>query len=197
MNPFTNSHIVLAAGKQDRWKPDENVPKVKQLCVIHNETLIDRIARQFPDPIVFTRHPEIQEHFLRCYEPEDNRVTISTLFSTRAHWREWTIILLGDVAYGRKTVKKIKAQSDTLMFYGDDAEIYAIKFHRSMREYVAHCIQNLVCHPSWEDRYGKLWNLYRFMNGINFTEHVIGPRFTKVYDCRDFDTKEEYLKYIK
>lgn len=200
MNPFDNSYIILAAGHQDRWDQtiDDSLkcPEVKQLCMVHGETLLKRIKRQFGDPVCFTKHTEIKQHFKRCYEPDDNLTIVSTLFATRAHWREWTIILLGDVVYGRKTVKLIKAQTETLMFYGDNAEIYALKFHKSQRENILQIIQSLVSHPLWTSQYGKLWNLYRHMNGIDFREHSIGPRFTHVDDCCDFDTKQEYLDYF-
>lgn len=200
MNPFRNSYIILAAGHQDRWNKtigdSDDYPKVKQLCVVHGETLLERMKRQFGDPVCFTKHPEIEEHFIRCYEPADNLTTISTMFSTKSHWREWTIILLGDVVYGRKTVKLIKAQTESVMFYGDNAEIYAIKFHKTQRENVLQIIQSLVSHPQWTTHFGKLWNLYRHMNGIDFREHSIGPRFTHVTDCYDFDTKDEYLDYF-
>ncbi len=195
-NPFSNSYLILAAGNQTRWKIGTGIPKVKQLIEINGEILIKQIERKFPDAVTYTKTREIKDIVEVWYEPDDNLTTISTMFSTRAHWREWTIILLGDVLYGRKTVKRIKNQAETLMFYGDDEEIYAIKFHRSQRDNVALSIMNLIKHPKWETKYGKLWNLYRFMNGINFREHLIGMRFTHVFDCRDFDTKEEYLNYL-
>ncbi len=195
---FSDSCIILAAGDQTRWNiGNTELPRVKQLLNVRGEILLDRMKRQFNDPVCFTKEKEIQEHFARCYEPEDNTVTVATLNSTRYHWREWTTILLGDVYYGRRAVKKIKAQYETLMFYGDDEEIYAMKFHESQKDNILRGIYGLVHHPRWEMKYGKLWNLYRFMNGINFTEHLIGGRFTEVFDCADFDAIEDYYKFTK
>ncbi len=197
MNPFNNSILILAAGHQDRWKPDSNIPAVKQLIKIQGETLLERMKRQFGDPVVFTVHEEIKEHFVRCYVPRDNFTTVSTMFSTRAHWREWTTILLGDVIYSRAQVRRLKHQKDPLMFYGDNQEIYCIKFHKSQRERMTKAIIDLIQHKNFEHQYGKLWNLYRLLIGVDFREHYIGDYFTHITDCQDFDTVEEYLNYIK
>ena len=196
MNPFRNSILILAAGKQERWNPGTVLPKAKQLLKVGGETLLERMARQFHDPIVFTNHPDIQEHFVRCYEPRDSLTTVSTLHSTKAHWREWTTILLGDVMYSRQQVKRLARQKEKVMFYGDEAEIYCLKFHEDVRKVMAKAIRDLTNHVQWEEKYGKLWNLYRILIGVDYRDHYIGSNFTWVGDCRDFDTREEYLNYV-
>jgi len=199
MHSLHNPVLVLAAGDQTRWNATDHkdVPAIKQLCKIGDETLIQRIERQFPDAIVFTNNNEITDNSSRPYPVEDNTTIISSLFSTRAHWRVTTTILLGDVMYSRAMVKRLARQKEPIMFYGDHSEIYAIKFKKEVRDLFARSIMELVKHPTWTVKYGKLWNLYRFINGIDFTKHEIGPMFIRIGDCRDFDTKEEYLNYVK
>ncbi len=199
MNSHFNPVLVLAAGDQTRWNimEHENIPEIKQLCEVRGETLIERIERQFPDCIVFTNNKELAKHCKRDYPVSDNFTTISSLSSTCVHWRGWATILLGDVMYSRAMVRRLARQKESLLFYGDDAEIYALKFNKFMNQTILNTIQSLIGHDKWERKYGKLWNLYRHINGINFTEHLIGPRFVQVNDCRDFDTKEEYLNFIK
>ncbi len=199
MNSLLNPVLVLAAGDQVRWNHthDEGIPAIKQLCEINRETLIQRIERQFPDAIVFTNNKELAKCCKRPYEVRDSLTTISTLASTCVHWRGWTTILLGDVMYSREMVKRLSRQKEHMMFYGDSSEIYCFKFHHSLREELAKLIQWLVSDPGWTEKYGKLWNLYRAMIGKDYTQHFIGDLFTMVGDCRDFDTKEEYLNYIK
>ena len=58
-------------------------------------------------------------------------------------------------------------------------------------------INRIVTSEHFERKYGKLWNLYREMNGVDFRVVHFGKYFTKVSDCQDFDNKEQYLKYAK
>jgi hypothetical protein len=199
MQSIQNPVLVLAAGDQTRWNAQkiDGVPEIKQLCTINGETLIERIERQFNSPIVFTNNETLKEHCNRPYPVEDNLTTISTLFSTRAHWRDSATILLGDVMYSRAMVRRLWRQTDDIMFYGNNAEIFALKFKRSVRERLAKTIQDLVSHPNWTPQYGKLWNLYRAIIGVPFDRHYIGKAFTYVSDCRDFDTKDEYIHFIR
>ena len=195
-----NAHIILAAGTQDRWNKGDiiGLPAVKQLVrVTDNEILIERIQRQFPGSIVVTKNEEIKKHSEKWFEPEDNPVTLGTLFSTKDLWKDWTTILLGDVLYGRKTIRALRQQEAPVMFYGDKNEIYAIKFHLSMSMAIVSAINKVISSEHFEMKYGKLWNLYRAMNGIDFRQHAMGAFFTTVFDSEDFDNKEQYLRYAK
>jgi len=192
-------NLILAAGSQTRWNHGDiiGLPKVKQLVDIDGIPLIRKIQTEFADSIVVTKDPEIIAHSNKYFEPVNSEVTIATLFSTRDLWEEWTVILLGDVLYGRNTRKLIHRQKEPVMFYGDKGEIYAIKFHLSVSHLIIYAISQIVNSPDFHSRYGKLWNLYRQMNGFDFREHLIGDYFTIVSDCKDFDNKEQYLKYAK
>ena len=193
---MTNSTIILAAGKQERWNPGTVLPKAKQLLIVGGETLLDRMRRQFVNPQIFATHPDILDRYPKCHKPQDSRTTVSTLYSTQGHWGEWTTILLGDVMYSRAQVKRLNKQRDMIMFYGDDQEIYCFKFHCELNKVLIKGIEDLTNDVRWDDKYGKLWNLYRLLVGVDFREHIIGSHFTWVGDCRDFDTRDEYLNYI-
>ena len=58
-------------------------------------------------------------------------------------------------------------------------------------------INQIIKSDKFEMKYGKLWNLYRMLIGVDFRHHEVGPMFTKVFDSQDFDNKEQYLKYAK
>jgi len=192
-------NLILAAGTQTRWNAGDIVglPKIKQLVDIDGETLIENIQHKFKDSIVVTNDKDIISKSQKYFNPEQPTPTIGCLFSTRDLWEEWTVILLGDTLYGRNTKKLIARQKEPIMFYGDKGEIYAIKFHISISYLVVFAINQIVSSPNFDVRYGKLWNLYRQMNGFDFREHLIGDYFTIVTDCQDFDNKEQYLKYAK
>lgn len=194
-------NLILAAGSQTRWNASDPkgliLPNIKQLVKIDDTPLIVKIQHQFPDSIVVTNNPEIKKYSMRWIEPENSVVTIATLFSTRDFWKEWTTILLGDVLYGRTTRNLIKNQREPIMFYGDKGEIYAIKFHFSISMAIILNINKIINSPEFKPKFGKLWNLYRALNGVDFRKEYIGGLFTHVMDCRDFDNKEQYIKYAK
>lgn len=198
-NMTENASLILAAGTQERWNHGNilGLPSIKQLVRVGDEVLIEKIQRQFPDSVVVTKSEEIRQHSLRWFSPEHNDVTLATLFSTRDMWKGWTTILLGDVLYGRNTVKLLKRQKEQIMFYGDKGEIYALKFHFSSSLRMVMTINRIVTSPLFKPKFGKLWNLYRSLNGFDFREQKMGGAFTRVSDCMDFDNKEQYLKYAK
>ncbi len=141
-------NLILAAGSQERWnespqcsKGDQKIvdslPDIKQLIQINGEILIERIQRQFSPTLVITKSKEIRQHSVSPLNPKFNNVTIETLLSTKELWTDQhTTILLGDVYYGRKTIKKINQFKGKLQFFGDKNEIYAFKFDRSMNKII-------------------------------------------------------------
>jgi len=195
------AHIILAAGNQERWNLSDSrgmiLPSIKQLVQVNNRTLIEDIQAKFPESIVATHRKEIKDRSLRWFEPEQHDITIATLFSTRDFWQDWTVILLGDVLYGKNTRRLLKQQQDPIMFYGDKSEIYAIKFHLSVSPNIIFAIHNIINSPLFKPKFGKLWNLYRQLVGVDFRKQHIGDLFTKVNDCRDFDNKQQYVKYAR
>ena len=193
------SSIILAAGTQNRWTAQEveNIPKIKQLIEIEGEILIERIQRQFPGSIVVTRDEEIKAHSEKIFVPEHYNVTVATLFSTHSLWSDWTTILLGDVNYGEKTIELIQHQEKQLMFYGDKGEIYAFKWYKEINPLIHWAINTLINRPEWNEMFGKLWNLYRVINGNDYRVQKIDKYFTFVNDCRDFDTQRQYVKYAQ
>jgi len=194
-----NVNIILAAGAQTRWNSTEGkgLPDIKQLIEVKGEILIERIQRQFPGSIVITKNRIISGHSKMVFNPEFNEITISTLFCTQPLWKDWTTVLLGDVLYGEDTIQKLHLQEDKLMFYGNKKEIFAMKFHKDLMVEMLMSINTIINSKFFEKKFGKLWNLYRFFNGKDYRVHEIDKFFTFVFDCRDFDTKAQYVKYAK
>ena len=194
-------NIIFAGGNQQRWNASmvENSPPIKQLVELPDgEILIDKIQAQFHNSIVVTNNKAIELHAktVRHDEP-DCSCLIEALFGTRVLWSDWTTILLGDVVYGEETVKKIKQQVDPIMFYGDKGEIYAIKFSKDMINTMLLAIHNLVHKEDWTSKFGKLWNLYRIIAGVDYRRHEITALFNYIADCTDFDNVQRYMKYME
>ena len=196
---MNNVNIILAAGQQTRWTHDpvKGLPDIKQLIKVKGEILIERIQRQFEDSIVVTKTKAISNHSKMVYNPKLNNVTVITLISTYDLWKEWTTILLGDVDYGESTIELIEDQIEPLMFYGNEKEIFAIKWHETKSMALLMTINRLVNDIRWTPKYGKLWNLYRMLIGVDFRTEKIDKYFTFVSDCRDFDTQRYYKNYAK
>ena len=191
------SKLILAAGTQTRWnaKKYKKIPLIKQLVMVEQEVLIERIQRQFPGSIVVTKSNDIKKHSHKWFEPESNEITLATLFSTRDLWDDWATILVGDVNYGEKTINLINTQTERLMFYGDKGELYALKFNFQASWDIIYGISNILASPMFKPKYGKLWNLYRILNGHDYRTPIIKDYFTRVYDCKDFDTQAQYIRY--
>jgi hypothetical protein len=200
MYNIADKRLILCAGSQTRWNHElhAEIPEVKQLVEVNKEVLIERIQRQFPGSIVITHLDAIKQHSKMVFSVEQGVCTLSTLLETHILWGEWTTILLGDVNYGTDTIEKIKQQEAQIQFYGDEKEIYAIKWNKSFNDFIIMNIGAVVNHGLWTPKFGKLWNLYRMCTGTHFRyEGEIKKYFTFVSDCMDFDTQAEYIKYAK
>ena len=195
-------NIIFAGGNQQRWNKSmiEGSPPIKQLVELPNgDILIDRTQAQFHNSIVVTNNKAIELHAKTVrHDPDVPHCTCiaEALFHTRTLWVDWTTILLGDVVYGEETVKKIKHQDERIMFYGDKGEIYAIKFRKDMINVILLAIHNLIQNEGWTSKFGKLWNLYRLITGVDYRNHEITTLFNYVADCTDFDNIKQYTEYM-
>jgi len=194
-------NIIFAGGNQQRWDASVtgDLPAVKQLVELPDgKILIDKIQEEFHNSIVVTSNKAIELHAKRVrHDPPDCDCLVEALFHTRKLWADWTTILLGDVTYGAETVTKIKHQHNPIMFYGDQGEIYAIKFRKDMINMILLAIYNLIHKQDWTSKFGKLWNLYRMLTGVDYRIHEITALFCYVADCTDFDNVQQYLEYMK
>jgi hypothetical protein len=197
---FTDKRLILAAGSQTRWNHEihADIPEIKQLIEVKGEILIERIQRQFPGSIVITHLDAIKQFSKMVFNVEQGICTLNTLLDTHLLWGEWTTILLGDVDYGKDTIRKIKTQKQQLQFYGTKEEIFAVKWSKAMNDSIIMNIGAVVNHGLWSPKFGKLWNLYRSCTGTHFRfKDEIKKLFTFVSDSQDFDTQAQYIKYAK
>jgi len=132
--------LLLAAGDHLAWQKQFPDSPRKQLHVINppGETVIARIIRQCEDrgaaPIVISHIPEIiAESKGRHFAPSIwcRGITCLTLLSTMGLWKERTIILLGDVIFGKEAMDLVFAWEENYGNFGDYWETYGISFVKS------------------------------------------------------------------
>lgn len=196
-------YIILAAGKQARWnaavnRVKEKVPEIKQLVKINGKPLIKHIQSSFPGSVVATNDPELEKYCETIYHPEYTRWITETLYYTVSLWRQRTIILLGDVFYGKKTIQMIKDYEGDLTFFINKTDILAISFNNNAYFKFSEAVKEVVKLADNNIIRGKLWHVYRYMNGINLEQHLLKDFYTKVIDnSRDFDIPLQYLRFCR
>ena len=161
--------LILAAGDNTAWRKAYPKSPLKQLHVINppGETIIARIIRQCEKrgvaPTVITHEPEIiKESKGRYYEPKMRHMTCQTLLSTVPLWKERTIVLLGDVLFGKQGMNQVFACNKPYGSFGDYWETYGISFRKSeWIKVVKLCIKTMNLAHSWfEGSLGHMWNVY-------------------------------------
>lgn len=200
---MNRAYIILAAGKQARWNAPvnnvkEKVPEIKQLVLIKGKPLIRHIQDNFPGAIVVTNTPEIEKRSSTVYHPAYSRWITETLYYTVSLWKQRTVILLGDVFYGKNTIRMIKDYEGDLTFFINKTDILAISFNNITYFKFSEAVKEIVKLADNNVIRGKLWHVYRYLNGINLEEHRLKDLYTKVIDnSRDFDIPLQYVRFCR
>jgi hypothetical protein len=193
--------LVLASGEQNRWEKTGKPGPRKQLLPLNGETIIERIIRQCrdrgADPIVVTHHGDIMEERGAIFLPvRDRRWTVETLLSTAPHWRERTVILLGDVIYSKAVIDRIYKCRDPIRVFGNELEIFGLSFSLDMWSDVSKALEVAIGHAE-NGGPGKLRKFYQAYCGLNLDspdmEKTIIDWVCHITDyTRDVDTPEDY-----
>lgn len=176
-------NISLCAGKSERFEG-----KPKHCLKVDGETLIDRQRRQF-DGIRIIDNSEVGSTIATC----------ETLMLSSHLWiRPRTIVLLGDVYYTDSVVKRIKQCLLPIVFWSDEQDIFAIKFHVSEACRIIAGCQHVLSGKIRNN--GRLWELYRYFVGFPWNAHLPDDerRFLQLVSdkTQDFDTPQEYDDFI-
>ena len=198
----TTRIIIMAGGDQSRW--DGDTPK--QLVDIDGQPLLARTLEQCykrykTDPVIVTDNQLIAASSpvafwdeLRC------RWIVESLLATAGIWREQTLVLLGDVYYTDYAFDLFS--SVPRIVFGDEVEIYAVKFKRDKWEHVIMALQNSITFAETGKQTkvesGKLWHFYRYFAGIRPGVHRLESNFCLLEDdTQDFDYVSEYESFTK
>ena len=202
--------LILAAGKQTRWKVDNPMRIQKQLIPICGDPIIARTVKQCmrygEDPMVVTRDIDIAQgsganHIIN---PEAYGTILESLYSTRGYWGDPTTILLGDVIYSPWAMAVIMGCGEPLTFFGRRAdlprpmgkyhEIFALKFNQASGIALMEThLPKAMASGDW----GKIRTLYETMAGFPLksfqTERTF---FYPIEDwTEDIDALEDLLAF--
>ena len=200
--------LILCAGDSKRWtwggasKFHIPVPK---------EALLRRTVRQcndlwgFSEEVVVVSHlPGIDSALVgvdySLFDPPERAYTCQTLESTRSLWKERTIVLLGDVYYTDKTIRRIYKNWFKFSFYGNVAQREIFSFSFTDRNLVSKALRKVSVRVL-TGHHGQLWQLFYVLNGIRADEHppcITFRSFFPVVDItQDFDTVADYLEFLE
>lgn len=102
---------------------------------------------------------------------------------------------LGDVIYSRALMDALFADTRPVSIYGNNAECLALTFSDEGQIAVLKALQTVLQAAERKQGYGKLWNLYRVLDGLPIDRHFIREDgvFVRVRDwSTDVDTPEMY-----
>lgn len=190
--------LIMCAGDAERWM---SWP-LKQFVSIDGEKLIYRTHRQLEELMV--KHFVVTHMFsyyidIKTITPKHRRTLCQSILSTQAYWLANTKILLGDVMYSDETIADIIMCQDPVKFFGSAREVYGLSFMNRARVLMA--LQSVTLSKNRSVSRGKLWNLYYHLSGLPHHIHT-EPANSDIYELvtdytRDFDTREDYLKFVK
>jgi hypothetical protein len=195
--------LILAAGEQKRWKMTE--PSCKQLLDAGGETILARIQRQCKarnhTPIVVTHKPELASSL--CFNPEQRRWTVETLWATREIWAGRVVVLLGDTVYSNDAIDRIFSErTDELRVFGNEYEIFALSFLTPYDKIIATLEQAIKHAESGVAKGGgKLRKFYQIWCGLDpNTSQIENCVLHSMYDAMDVDCAHDYeglKKWVK
>jgi len=130
--------LIFSGGDLTGWRKEYPSAPLKHLYVINppGETITARLIRQCEDrgvvPTVVTNEPEIiEESKGRYYEPKMGIMSVQTLLSMKSFWKERTIVLHGDVIFGKVGMDQVFDWHEPYGSFGNFWETFAISFRKS------------------------------------------------------------------
>jgi len=160
--------LILAAGDNTLWRKVYPGAPLKHLYILPpGETIIARQIRQCKDrgiePIVVTHEPTIiKESDGRHYVPVIRDGTVQTLLSTISLWKERTIILHGDVIFGKIGMDQVFSWDKPYGSFGNYFETFAISFRKSQWLMMVKLIMRTIelSHGELARGIGHMWNVF-------------------------------------
>ncbi len=199
--------VILAAGDGERWGDYLGVPK--QLISINGESLLERMVRLvrrngIHDIDVVAIDERLRIPGCGFYRPERRRWTVESMLSSRGLWKEDTIVLLGDVYFTDRAIRRVARYDGPLRVFGryegsiltghPYGEVFALRFRDGQGVRIAQHLQSVV-----DSGGGGLWRLYRSMMGFPLDANRIENHVFRSVDdfTDDFDDPCDYDKAIR
>ncbi len=193
-------YIIMADGKETRWSNCAGIHKWQ--IKVDNETLLERTARivkeNDPDAsVIVTSHFEnLRVKYAEIYAPKNNKIEIDRF--TEELIEDNSVFLYGDCFYTEETLKKIiHFSNDSLLFFGSDKHIFAIKVHNAelFKKHIS-IVKELFLNGKIKSCIG--WQVYRSFQGLDLEKNQIANDFILIDDeTRDFNNLYDYYEFEK
>lgn len=200
--------LIFCAGAHKRWGAE-----CKQLVDIDGEVLLNRTVRQLRawrfEPLVITQHQAIHQ---ACFdmqvvtvEPLFRYWLVESIMSTIHTWSGRVVCLLGDVVWSDASLERVLFDQHEVACYGDTAEVFALAWDSDKRPMLP-VFRQVRKHALTSKKVklngrGKLWNIYRALEGKSMDKHQLyfeRDVFVKIEDwTQDMDTREVYDRFCE
>ena len=198
-------YIIMADGEGKRWGNYLGIPK--HLIEIDGEPIIKRTVR-------LLKENGIKDEDIFITSRDERYVwaqrVLQTVRDCEIDRFEESIVngpvcyMYGDVYYTEDAMKTIvNYETDDIMFFGSDWEIYAIKA-QNIKHFLKE--KNKVKNKYIKGEINRCigWEIYRSIYGLlledemDFEKHIITDGYVKILDeTFDFDTPEDYDEWIE
>lgn len=189
-------YIIMCAGEGKRWGNYLGVPK--HLVEINGETLLERTTRLLKENgitnYLITGNDERYKQYGELVEQSCNDCEIDRFDEKYVNGE--VCYLYGDVYYSDYAIKKIiGTETNDILFFGSNAEIFAIKVKDTKTFYEhKHKVKELYLKNELDRCIG--WEIYRSYNSIPFGHHVINNHFCKILDeTDDIDYPQDFERF--
>ena len=186
-------YVIMCAGDGKRWNNYLGIPK--HLIEINGETLLKRttrILKKYGIDYVITGSDKRYAKY-GCLIPQTKH---DCEIDRYEEFNEPVCYLYGDVYYTEEALKTIiETNTDNILFFGSDCEIFAVKVKNIESFYV---LKELVKNYYLKGRIDRCigWEIYRCMHNIPFNEHLITDDYIYILDgTDDIDFPEDYEKF--
>ena len=189
-------YIIMADGKGSRWNNYNNI--IKPLIEINGETIIGRTVRLLNelDPnsevIITSRNEKLDIEGSTRYVPKNNNEEIDRF--TYELITDNICFLYGDTYYTEEAMLEIiQNKNDSLLFFGNDKKIFAIKVYNS------NVFKNIINKIKEANKNDFSPGIMVFREFAKITgESNLNNIFVNVEDkTADFNYPKDYLNYIK
>lgn len=190
-------YIIMCAGDGKRWNNYMGIPK--HLVEINGETLLGRTTRMLKErnitDYIITGSDERYRQYGTLIPQTDNDCEVDRFQEIDD---EEICYLYGDVYYTEDAIDKIiNIDTDEILFFGSDMELFAIKI-KNKELFFKH--KNIIKEKFLKGEIWRCigWEVYRSINGTPLEEHIFEKRFYQIYDeTDDIDCPKNYENFVK
>ncbi len=198
--------IICCAGKAVRWgvKPPKHLIQIDGKPLLHH-TIDGLVARGVNDIFITAFSDLYKKDGAVIVSPTMSLYPNTGLGHSVEYWSDTdrTVVIFGDVFFSKRALDKIIEPTDNIQWYGRDGrsnfgcphgELFAIAFMPKHHEEIKSACQLVLnAKKAGEIERTSGWELYRVMNKIPYSDHIVGDNFCDINDeTDDFDSPADF-----